>query len=143
MSQGISPALSLRFFVKLDGLDNCYFTACEGLGAYYETENWAEGGSTSTSTLPVRLVYSNVRLSRPVDRDSGRVAAWFSGIQREWKRVDAAITVADGNGIPVAIWALKGIWPVRYTGPQLRADGTGVAIETIELSYQEYEVTPA
>jgi len=29
---------------------------------------------------------------------------------------------------------------VRYTGPQLRADGSGVAVEIIELSHQGFTV---
>lgn len=141
MSGKMSPALSLRFAVDLDGLDRCYFTACEGLGAHYEVETYAEGGNMGfTHQLPIRLNYSNVKLSRPVDRDSGRVAAWFTGIQHKLKRVSAAITVFDGNGQPVATWKLTGAWPIRYTGPQLRADGTGVAIEILELSHQGFEV---
>lgn len=140
MPDRMSPGLAPRFQVDVGELKGMYFTACDGLGAQYEVQTYAEGGNAAHSIqLPVRLTYTNVRLSRPVDRDSGRMAAWFSGIQQRLRRVEGAITVFDGNGAPVATWELVGVWPVRYTGPQLRADG-GVAVEMIELSHQGFTV---
>jgi phage tail-like protein len=142
MPKGISPGLAPRFAVDMGELKNMYFTACDGLGAKYEVETYAEGGNAGyTHQLPVRLTYTNVRLTRPVDRDSGRIAAWFGAVQRELTRVVGAITVYDGNGDPVATWNLVGVWPIRYTGPQLRADGTGVAVETVELAHEGFTVT--
>jgi phage tail-like protein len=139
----VSPALSLRFMVLMAGLEGMYFTACEGLGASYEVETYAEGGNASyTHQLPVRINYTNVKLTRPVDLDSGRVAAWFSSVQYRLVRVGGAIKVFNGNGAPIATWTLVGVWPVRYTGPQLRADGSGVATETLELSHTGFTVSP-
>ena len=139
----VSPALSLRFMVLMAGLEGMYFTACEGLGAEYEVETYAEGGNAShTHQLPVRIKYSNVKLTRPVDLDSGRVATWFSSVQYRLVRVGGAIKVFNGNGAPIATWTLVGVWPVRYSGPQLRADGSGVAVETLELSHMGFTVSP-
>jgi phage tail-like protein len=81
-------------------------------------------------------------LTRPVDLDSGRVAAWFTSVQYRLVRVGGAIKVFNGNGAPIATWTLVGVWPVRYTGPQLRADASGVATETLELSHMGFTVTP-
>jgi phage tail-like protein len=140
---GASPALSLRFLVLMAGLEGMYFTACDGLGASYEVEKYAEGGNASHEhQFPVRINYTNVRLTRPVDLDSGRVAAWFTSVQYKLIRVGGAIKVFNGNGAPIATWTLFGVWPVRYTGPQLRADGSGVATETLELSHMGFTVTP-
>jgi len=144
MPQGKSPALSLRFEVRIDGVDIASFTGCSGLGAQYETVEWKEGGDNGTVVrLPGRLSYSTVKLSRAVDSDSGALAAWFSQQQHAPKRHTAVIKLYDANyqnKTPVATWTLEGAWPVQYTGPTLTTtpEGDAVAVEVLELSHQGY-----
>jgi phage tail-like protein len=85
--------------------------------------------------------YTNVRLTRPVDADSGRLASWFSSARSTLTRGTATIIAKDGNGAEVARWELRGVWPVRYTGPKLSAAGTTAATETIELAHDGFTVT--
>jgi phage tail-like protein len=139
-----SPGLSLRFDVTIDGVSVASFNGCSGLGAHYETVEWKEGGDNGTIVrLPGRLTYNNVKLTRPVDSHSGKLAAWFSAQSRRPERKTAHIQLYDanfGNKSPIAKWTLEGAWPVRYTGPTLSTSHTGeaVAVETLELSYQGY-----
>ena len=43
---------------------------------------------------------------------------------------------AAGNGV-VNSWRLEGAWPCRWSGPSLNALGNDVAIEEIELAYDD------
>lgn len=139
-----TPGLALRFDVQIDGVKVASFTGCSGLGAQYEAFEWREGGDNGTVVrLPGRLTYTNVRLTRVVDSESGALAEWFSKQHNAPERHTAVIKLYNGNfnsRTPVASWTLEGAWPVMYTGPTLSttAEGEAVAVETLELAHQGY-----
>ncbi len=139
MAEPTSTGLSLRFGVSIDGVQVATFTGCSGLAAEYESVEWKEGGDNGTTVrLPGRLSYGTVRLTRSVDTDSGKLAAWFSQQRQHPQRRMAVIKLYDGNGSTVTSWKLEGAWPVRYSGPTLAtgAEGDAIAVETLELCHQ-------
>jgi phage tail-like protein len=141
MTETKAPGLALSFDVQIDGVPIASFTGCSGLGAQYEAFEWQEGGDNGTvARLPARLSYDNVRLTRSVDPDSGKLAAWFSQQQMTPERRTAVIRLYDGNRSMVASWTLEAAWPVRYTGPTLSTgpDGNVAAVETLELAHQGF-----
>jgi phage tail-like protein len=141
VTQSAAPGLSLSFDVQIDGVPVATFTGCSGLDAQYEAMEWQEGGDNGTvARLPGRLSYANVQLSRSVDAQSGRLAAWFSQQQRKPARRTAVIQLYDGNRAMVTSWTLEGAWPVRYSGPRLTTgpEGDAIAVETLELSHQGF-----
>ena len=133
------PALALRFSVEIGHLSIDRFTQCDGLGAEYEVDEFREGGEGGfVHKLPVRLKHSNVRLIRPIDKDSAAIAAWFSATSMTFVRQSATITAYDGNGHDVAHWLLAGAWPIKYTGPSLMSTSALHATETIELAHNGF-----
>ena len=142
MADAYEPALALRFSVQLGAHRLEHVTACEGLDATYEVEEYKEAGNREyVHKLPVRVTYTNVKLTRPVDADSGKIASWFSEVRTTLKRSTATIIACDGNNAEVARWELQGVWPVKYTGPKLSSSGTTAASETIELAHNGFTVT--
>ena len=138
------PALALRFAVTIGSYTIERFTACDGLTAEYEVEEYREGGQGGfVHKLPVRLKHTNVRLTRPIDRDSGAIASWFSETRTRPSRQDATITAYDGNGREVAHWDLVGAWPVKYTGPSLASTSALAATEIIELAHNGFQTKAA
>ena len=136
-----SVGLALRFDVRIDGVAVATFSGCSGLEARYEAFEWKEGGDNGTVVrLPGRLSYSTVRLTRAVDSDSGKLAAWFAQQRQQPARHTAVIQLYDGNSKVVASWQLDRAWPVHYSGPTLGTGPTGnaVAVETLELSHQGF-----
>lgn len=141
MTETKAPGLALSFDVQIDGVPVATFTGCSGLNAQYEAFEWREGGDNGTiARLPGRLSYENVRLSRSIDAESGKLAAWFSQQQSKPERRTAIIKLYDGNRSMVTRWTLEGAWPVRYTGPTLATgpDGDTVAVEILELAHQGF-----
>jgi phage tail-like protein len=70
-----------------------------------------------------------------------------------WKWIDAArklgpaaqrnvvITLLDESQQPVQSWLLRGVVPMKYTGPTLAAKGGGeVAIEEVVLSAESFDI---
>ncbi len=128
--------LSLRFKVVIDQqADLGDWTKCEGLGYEYDTQEIKEGGNNAfTHRLPVRIKNQNIRLTRPVDKLTGSVAAWLASVGLMMpKRANAVVTVLDSNGTPVFVWHLAGVYPVKWTGPTFDVGSNTVAMETLEL----------
>jgi phage tail-like protein len=141
VTDSTAPGLALSFDVQIDGVPVATFTGCSGLNAHYEAFEWKEGGDNGTvARLPGRLSYDNVRLTRAVDPDSGKLAAWFSQQRSKPARRTAVIKLYDGNRSMVTSWTLEGAWPLSYTGPTLTAgpDGDLVAVECLELAHQGF-----
>jgi phage tail-like protein len=137
------PATTLRFEVTVDGMDIGAFTACEGLGAEYEVFEYQEGGENGyVHRLPGRLKFTPIKLTRPVDArsgpTSGGLAAWFTQLKDGVKRKTASITALDGVGNQIAQWNLVDVYPSRWTGPSLAADGNSIPKETLELAHHGF-----
>jgi phage tail-like protein len=134
--------LAWRFGVEVDGVHVALFSGCDGLSAEYEAFQWKEGGGEGpVVTLAGRPSYTNVKLSRPVDQQSGQVLRWFAAQAKKPRPHDVTITLFDGNGIPVTSWTLRDAWPVRYSGPNMTVVGEqaeAVAIESLELSHRGF-----
>jgi phage tail-like protein len=138
------PGTGLRFEVKLDeGVEIGSFTACEGLGAEYEVFEYQEGGENGyVHRIPGRLKFTPIKLTRPLDKnsrfDSGGLAAWFSQLKNHVTRRTAVIMARDARGNVIAQWSLVDVYPSRWTGPSLSADGNNVPKETLELVHNGF-----
>src|SRR5215218_4373762 len=107
------PSVVTMFSVILDGNPLGVFASCEGLGVEVVLEQREEGGNNEfIHQLPVRLRYSNVKLTRPIDHQSKLVADWLTKMHGTLTRSTARITALDSYRSPVTSWSLKGVMPV-------------------------------
>jgi phage tail-like protein len=137
------PALSACFSVQVDGQDLGTFTACEGLGAEVVLEQREEGGNNEfVHQLPVRIKYPNVKLTRPLNSDSAKVAEWFAKMGGVIKRQVAHIAARTADDRTIVSWSLHGVIPVRWQGPSLNVDTQKVATETLELAHHGFRQEP-
>jgi len=131
--------VAVCFVVKIDDESLGSFSSCDGLSCEMVMEQREEGGNNgSVWQLPTRLKFSNVKLSRPVTADSAKVLAWFASMASGTKRKTATIEARTLDGTLVTSWALQGVVPVRWSGPQLSADSPKVATETLELAHHGF-----
>ncbi len=140
MSERVNYGLSLSFKVTLDDqTDLGSWTKCEGLTVEYDVQEVKEGGNNDhIHRLPGRAKYQNLKLTRPIDKDTQKVAAWLASVASDPKRSTAEIAVLDGGGSTVASWRLQGIYPVRWTGPTLDTGTNAVALEVLELVHNGF-----
>lgn len=137
------PAITVCFIVTIDGHDLGAFTSCDGLGCDVAIEKFEEGGNPFfVHQLPGRLSYTNIKLTRPINRDSEKVAAWFASMAVAVTPTNAHIAAMTVEGRRVATWNLAGVIPVRWTGPQFNVDGPKVATETVELAHHGFALDP-
>lgn len=134
--------LAWRFGVEVDSEQIALFTGCTGLDAEYEAFTWKEGGGDGPSvTLAGRASYANVKLSRPVDKDSAKVLKWFTDQAVKPRPRQVTITLFDGNGQKVSAWSLLDAWPIKYSGPSLTTVGEeadAIAHESLEISHRGF-----
>jgi phage tail-like protein len=138
----VDPALAavtVYFEVHVDGHDLGAFTGCDGLGVEVVVEQREEGGMNGfVHQLPGRIKYTNVKLTRPVNSDTVKIASWFASMNGAVKRTQAEIIAKNHDANPVFTWTLAGVIPVRWTGPSLSVDSPKVATETLELAHHGF-----
>lgn len=133
------PSVGVYFTVSIDGVDLGAFIGCDGLSLDVETEDRMEGGNNAfVWKLPVRIKYSNVKFTRPVGKDSAKVARWLAGMATGVKRTTARIAALTPDGQPLVSWSLTGVIPVKWQGPSFSAESPKVAQETLEIAHHGF-----
>ncbi len=133
------PAVSVCFGVSIDDRDLGTFNSCEGLGCEVVIEQREEGGNNGfVWQLPTRIKYSNVKLTRPIGKDTVKVTKWFASMANGVTRRTATITARTQDNQIVAQWGLDGVIPVRWSGPSLSLESPKVATETIEIAHHGF-----
>lgn len=144
-------AVSVCFVVTLDSLHLGAFNSCEGLGCEVVIEQREEGGNNGfVWQLPTRLKYPNIKLSRPLTKETKAVTEWFAqAVQGSGKRTavgESEQSTRTGviqvktldNSTVIASWGLLDVIPVRWTGPSLNPDSPKVATETLEIAHHGF-----
>lgn len=133
------PAVTVCFSVRIDGQDIGTFTSCDGLGMELDIQEVKEGGNPFfVHQLPGGVKYSRIKLTRPINADSAKVAAWIAGMATQVKRTQMEISAMNQHGDHIASWSLYEAIPCRWTGPSLNVDGPKVATETLEIAHHGF-----
>ncbi|HEX7119501.1 MAG TPA: phage tail protein [Longimicrobiales bacterium] len=160
MRRANDPFPSFRFTLELGSLQVAGFQECTGLGAETRIFEYAEGGrNASTLKFPERGAVTNITLKRGmIDGPTARALFdWhrdvMSGAFDEARNPNLrpfdsdsdidepiAIVLQDEAGAEVMRWRLFRAFPVKWVGPELRANTSAVAIETLELACEGLEL---
>jgi phage tail-like protein len=148
-----TPLPAFRFYVTLDPADAYLppaqaalvprvaagaFQEVRGLGADLEVLAHAEGGVNDfVHQLPVRHSWTRIALRRGVVRDAGLFDWYQAGLtQSLGARRDGSIVLCAPDGTPQVAWSFRGGLAAKWTGPELSAMQSSVAIEGIEIAHQ-------
>ena len=117
------PAPAFRFEVMLGG-EEIGFTEVDGIDA---------------EIVAGRREHQRITLRRGIFRGDLALWRWFN---------DHAASGAAQRTVTITLpgmrrWILHGAWPARLIGPALRADLNAVAIETLEIAFEQMEITDA
>ncbi len=129
------PYIGLRFWVQIDEVHVASFKECSGLKIETEVYEYAEGGlNTYTHKLPVRVKYQNITLKRGLDPGQDLLRWYTDAMTGKIKRQNVSIVVYDYQGkTEVERWNLIQAFPVKWSGPDLKADAGAIAVETLEF----------
>lgn len=129
-----------RFVVTIDGIPHGVFTECTLPTIEWETEEVKEGGlNTYTHQLPGRRKGAKITLKKGVGISA--LLDWYlDGMGETFKRRPVTITLLNSLSAPILAWHIEDAYPVKWSGPQLKADDNSIAIQTLELACGEISV---
>ncbi|WP_380677725.1 phage tail protein [Salinigranum sp. GCM10025319] len=137
MSARTDPYRNYRFAVEIDSLVVGGFSEVSGLERELQVEEYNEGGVDGfTHAFPDRMTSPNLVLKRGLT-DSEVFWEWLQQVARGVvERKSGRVIVLNSVGEEVRGWAFREAYPVKWTGPELRADQGAVAFETVELTHR-------
>jgi phage tail-like protein len=141
----MDPAIGYLFLLVIDGYELGGFTGVDGIAASYDVTQVKEGGENAfVHSLPGRVTYSNVTLTRAIDPASARLAMWFTeyqtllGIGGRHVPMSASVVAMTAGHVPVTTWHFADVVPIKYTGPSFDASSTKLAMEKFEFAHHGF-----
>lgn len=122
--------------MEIEGITSAGASEVRGLEITTETEPYEEGGVNDfVYQLPKRTKYQHITLKRGIT-DLDELWNWYQDVVKgKFKRKNGAIILMDTRGNDKWRWDFFEAYPVKWTGPELKADSNTVAFETIELAH--------
>jgi phage tail-like protein len=137
-----TPYGAFNFLVNLGGVGPEEplggFSDVSGLGTEVTVAEYRNGNDRENHVRKVPGIHkvSDVTLKRGIV-SSADLFAWIEAVRRDGVAAqrDVTITLRDEAASVVQTWTLRGVIPLKWTGPTLAAKGGGdVAMEELVLS---------
>lgn len=130
------PYTSFRFLIEIGGITVAQVSEVTGLQFETETESYEEGGVNDfVYQLPKRTKYQHITLKRGIT-DLDDLWKWYQDVvSGKFQRKSGSIILMNAAGEEKWRWNFQEAYPVKWTGPDLKADSNTVAFETIELAH--------
>ena len=147
------PLTKMNFLVTVDSVDGtAAFSEVSGIEATVDVIEFRQGNAHSLSPvkIPGLVKHGNVTLKFGYTLDS-TFKTWIqecvSETRGEMPRSKVQIEMIDINGgapnsavesiTGTRVWVLTNAWVTKYNAPDLNASTSEVAIESVELAYEE------
>jgi phage tail-like protein len=158
MAKTYYPMTKFNFLVTLSSGAGATaaFTEISGIDANVEVIEFRQGNAASLA--PVKLAglvkHSNLTLKYGLTKDSAFkdwIIECIDERRQTLARQQLTIELIDVSGntpqevqedtkASNVVWIMKNAWVTKYTGPDLNASASEVAIETVEIAYDELEI---
>ncbi|HST22177.1 MAG TPA: phage tail protein [Blastocatellia bacterium] len=135
------PYAGFRFQLAIQNVQVGGFSECTGLQMEVKIFEYKEGGRNNTTLkFPEHASYGNVTLKRGVT-NRNQMLAWQLDIAEgtfaiRSRGLNFAITLLNEQGQPIKTWSLLRAFPVKWTGPDLKASASEMAIESLEIAHE-------
>jgi len=130
------PLSGFNIRVEISGIAVAGFTECTGLASETDVVSYREGADRRIRHLPGITRYARVVLKRGITTDRSLWEWRQSVIDGVADRRSVSIVLMDAARNDVARWNLHEAWPAKWEGPELNAQSSDVAIETLELVHE-------
>ena len=147
------PLTKMNFLVTVDNVNGtAAFNEVSGVEASVDVIEFRQGNAHSLAPvkLPGLVKHGNVTLKMGYTTDSA-FKTWIqecvSEVRGEMPRNNVSIELIDINGgapqntvtsiSGSTVWILTNAWVTKYTAPDLNSTASEVAIESVEIAYEE------
>lgn len=135
------PLMAFRFLVTVEGVVFGAFSEVTGMQAELDVLELQEGGENAfVHKLPGRTKHGNLTLRRGVV--TLELWRWFAEVSagRPSRRTLAVVILPGAQAAVPARFVFQSAVPVRWTGPELKAEQSTVAMETVEIAHHGFRV---
>ncbi|MFY9270313.1 MAG: phage tail protein [Candidatus Manganitrophaceae bacterium] len=131
------PYQGCNFLVEIEGILAGGFSECTGLQVEIEFQDYREGGVNEyVHRFWGATKYPPLLLKHGLTQIDG-LWGWHQEVtQRKIDRKNGTIYLLNKKRIPVMWWDFKEAFPIKWTGPELRADSGNVVFESVELAHR-------
>lgn len=113
------------------------FSECTGLEMTLETEDYEEGGNNGTVLkFPKRAKWGEITLKKGITKKTDLFDWYYGFTQGVTKRKDGVIILMNEKHEPHTVWKFNRGLPIKYVAPQLNAQQSNVAIETLTIAHE-------
>jgi phage tail-like protein len=153
MTLPFEPLPAFKFLVTLDPADAYLppaqaalvalvalgsFQEVRGLGAELEVTPYPEGGANDhVRQLPARHSWTRISLRRGISAGPGLWMWYMAGLTYSLgARRDGAIILLSPAGVPAVSWVFRAGLAAKWTGPDMSAMESSVALESLEIAHE-------
>jgi phage tail-like protein len=131
------PYGAFRFHLEIDSVIVAGFSDVSGLSVETDSEEKTEGGvNDHVHTFVKGTKHPRLVLKHGIT-DSDSLWSWHQDVVGgRIKRQNGRILLFDTTGQEKWRWNFQGAFPLKWIGPDLKAESASVAIESIELVHQ-------
>jgi len=136
ISRAINPYMGYRFLVEFEGVTIGGFSEVSGIQAETKVASVKEGGvNDHLHKIPEGTEYQNLTLKRGIT-DSRLLWLWYRDVVLgKVVRRNIFVVLLDAAGNERWRWLFANAYPVKWVGPDLKADSTTVGIESVEIAH--------
>jgi phage tail-like protein len=119
------------------------FTEVSGLNVTQDVIEYRDGATPEYSKvkMPGMRKFDNLTLKRGLFQGDNEFFNWLKTTALNTvERRDLTISLLNEAHEPVVVWKVRNAFPIKLQSTDLKADDNGVAIETLELAHEGFEL---
>jgi len=137
----VDPYDAFNFLVELDGIASAAFSEVTGLVSETDVIEWRTGDMRLAAKIPGLHRFSNIVLKRGLAKNLDLWNWREQVIAGKPERRNGSIVMLSADQTPILRINFRNAWPCKWEGPNLNAGASDVAIETLELAHEGFDVT--
>jgi phage tail-like protein len=132
---------SFHFYIvdahRAANVPDAIFTEMSGLEVEITVDPYEEGGiNDHVHKLPGRVKVSDITLRNGIT-PTNELWKWFADVLRGKKsRKNVSIVIVNQQKLPVQTWSFFDALPIKWTGPQLKADQSAALVQSLVLTHR-------
>ena len=132
------PYANFNFLLEIDGITNAGFSECSGLNMENTPIEYREGKDAflTPRKQPGLMKYGNITLKRGVTKNPELVNWLVDAEKGDVTRRNVSIVLQDELHQEAVRWNLREAWASKWMGPDLKANASEMAIESLEITHE-------
>src|SRR3569833_2520984 len=128
--------------------EDAAFQEVSGMSKELGIEEVASGGINNFKyKLPTVATSQNLVLKRALVPEGSQLVDWFAScmdmsLANVITTHDVSVSLLNPDGSTCIMWTFHNAYPVKYSVSDLKSQESGLVIESIELAYTYFEVSP-